>query len=129
MNNHCYHRPSRSLRIILLLRSSDDRDRLRKLFLDLAHQRVTTIALRQADWVEIEASCPSIVLKFVTNEDSPQLQKKTTKEGKSLIWSRHEEGWMECAEKMDTLTEGSHQYMGYGDAEIEVSFLEYPSPR
>lgn len=37
-------------------------------------------------------------------------------------------GW-NAREKIDALTAPGHQYMGGGDAEIEVSFLEYLSRR
>lgn len=123
MNVDCYTR-SYSAHIMFVLRSNDDRARLRDLFLDLAHHRVTEVSLRQADWVEFATNCRSIVFRLVTSEASRQIQTETSDDRETFVWSRHEEGWMECAEKMDALRERSHQCMGNGDAEIEISFLE-----
>ena len=125
-----YLRRSRGARIKFLLQSSDDRDHLRELFLDLARRRVSEYSLKDAIWAEFSANCPPITLKFVTNEGSAQIQSEKTDDGaRTFCWSRHEEGWLECAEKIDALTGPGHQYMGSGEAEIEVSFLEGLSRR
>jgi hypothetical protein len=117
-------------RIMFVLQSSDDRDHLRELFLDLAHRRVSEYSLEDASWAQFSTDCPPITLKFVTQEVSRQIQSKRTDDGaRALCWSRHEQGWLECAEKIDALTAPGHQYMGGGEAEIEVSFLEYPTQR
>jgi hypothetical protein len=64
-------------------------------------------------------------LKLVENEGSRQIQyQKTGADGKVLLWSRHAEGWLECAQKIAALAAPGHQFMGNGEAEIEVSFLE-----
>lgn len=117
-------------RIRFLVQSSDDRDHLRELFLDLAHRRVSEYSLEDAIWAEFSTDCPPIILKCVTQEVSRQIESERTDDGaQALCWSRHEQGWLECAEKIDALTAPGHQYMGGGDAEIEVSFLEYLSRR
>jgi len=115
---------------MFVLQSSDDRDHLRDLFLDLAHRRVSEYSLEDAIWAEFSTNCPPITLKFVTKEVSAQIQcEKTDDRARAFCWSRHEEGWLECAEKIDAFTAPGHQYMGSGEAEVEVSFLEYLSRR
>jgi hypothetical protein len=94
-------------------------------FIDLANRRITEFALKQAEWVEISASCPPIVFKLVEQEFSGQIQiAKTRADEKVFVWSRHAEGWLECAEKIEALTGLGHQCLGDGVVEIEVSFLE-----
>ena len=122
MDVDCYTR-SPSAHIMFVLRSRNDRARLGDLFLGLAHRQVAKVSLRQADWVEFATNCPSIVLRLVARESSRRIQTETDG-GRTFVWSRHKQDWMECAEKMGTLTERGHHYMGNGDAEIEISFLE-----
>jgi hypothetical protein len=113
---------------MVLLHASDARDQLRELFLDLAHRRVSEYSLKDVMWAEFSANCPPSTLKFVTNEVSAQIQSEKAGDGaRAFGWSRHEEGWLECAEKTDALTTSGRQHLGGGDAEIEVSFLEYPA--
>ena len=70
-------------------------------------------------------NCPPILLKLIENEGSRQIQYESTHaKDKILAWSRHDEGWLECAEQIAALGAPGHQYMGNGEAEIEVSFLE-----
>jgi hypothetical protein len=116
---------SSGIRIMFLLRSPEDRNRLRQVFVDLANQRITEIALKREDWMEFSANCLPLNLKLVDHEVSSQIQfGKTHADGKVFAWSRHTEGWLECADKIEALTEPGHQYLGGGVAEIEVSFLE-----
>jgi hypothetical protein len=111
--------------ILFLLQSTNDRTHLLELFRGLADRRISKCALWQAEWTEFSTSCPPIILQLVRNEESWQiLYENTNADGKVLVWSRHEEGWLECAEKIAALTASGHQYMGTGEAEIEVSFLE-----
>ena|ERR1700730_10250807 len=120
-----FYLSSQGPRIVFLLRSTNDRDRLLGLFCDLANHRVSKFALRQIEWTEYSTNCPSILLKPVKNEGSQQiLYENTDADGKILEWSRHDEGSLECAEKIAALAKPAHQYMGNGEAEIEVSFLE-----
>jgi hypothetical protein len=112
-------------RILFLLRSIDDKTQLLELFRDLPAGRVSRFALWQAGWAEFSTSCPPILLKLVKNERSWQIQyENSDADGKVLVWSRHDEGWLECAEKIAALSGPSHQFMGSGEAEIELSFLE-----
>jgi hypothetical protein len=120
-----FYLSSQGPRIVFLLRSTHDRDWLLGLFRDLANHRVSKFALRQIEWTEFSTNCPSILLKLVKNEGSQQIvYENTDSDGKVLAWSRHDEGWLECAEKIAALAKSGHQHMGNGEAEIEVSFLE-----
>jgi hypothetical protein len=120
-----FHVSSQGPRIMFLLRSTSDRDRLLGLLGDLASHRVSRFALRQTEWAEFSTNCPSILLKLVKKEGAQQISyENTNADGKILAWSRHEEGWLECAGKVAALAKPGHRYLGNGEAEIEVSFLE-----
>jgi hypothetical protein len=111
-------------RIIFRLQSAEEREKLRALFLDLANRRIDEFSLRDATWVEFAATCPTIALQYRPDETSRQIQYKGKDDiGKILTWTRHEEGWMECVEKIEALSGPGHQFMGSGEAEVEVSFL------
>ena len=121
------YRARESTRIIFRLQSSEEKERLRALFLDLANRRIGEFNLRDVAWTEFAATCPTIILQYRPDEASRQIQYQGEDYiGKILTWTRHEEGWMECAEKIEALTELGHQFMGSGEADVKVSFLEYP---
>jgi hypothetical protein len=98
---------------VFLLRSTNDRTHLLELFRDLADRRISKFALWHAGWTEFSTTCPPILLKIVKNEESWQIQyENTNADGKVLVGSRHEEGWLECAEKIAALTGPGHQIYG-----------------
>jgi hypothetical protein len=120
-----FYHASQGPRILFLLRSTDDRAWLQGLLRDLASRRVSMFGLQQVERTEFSKNGPPILLKLVENEGSRQIQyEKTGSDGKVLVWSRHAEGWLECAQKIAALAAPGHQFMGNGEAEIAVSFLE-----
>ena len=119
------YRAKNGIKILFKIDSTEDRDSLQALFLNLASKQLGDINLRDEAWVEFTPDTPAIVLKFVPREASRQIEKGSLKSlGDVLVWSRHEDGWLECAEKVAALDGPGHQYMGTGEAEIEVSFME-----
>jgi len=119
------YRGKSGLRIIFKIDSAKDRDSLRALFLNLSNEQLGNINLRDEAWTEFTPDTPAIVLKFVPRESSWQIEKRDLENlGEVIVWSRHEDGWLECAEKVAALNGPGHQYMGTGEAEIEVSFME-----
>jgi hypothetical protein len=110
---------------VFLLRSTNDRDWLLGRVRDLANHRVSKFTLRQVEWTEFSTNCPSILWKLFKKEGSQQIvYEHTDADGKIPAWSRHDEGWLECAEKIAALAKSGPQYRGNGEAEIEVCFLE-----
>jgi hypothetical protein len=119
------YRAKNGIKILFKLDSTEDRDSLRALFLNRSNKPLGDINLRDEAWAEFTPDTPAIVLKFVPREAARQIEKRKSKSvGEVLVWSRHEDGWLECAEKVAALDGPGHQYMGTGEAEIEVSFME-----
>jgi hypothetical protein len=119
------YRAKNGIRILFKLDSMEDRGSLRALFLNLSSGWLTDINLRDEAWTEFRPDAPAILLRLVPREKAWQIEKSRSKElGDIFIWSRHEDGWLECAEKVAALDGPGHQYMGTGEAEIEVSFME-----
>jgi hypothetical protein len=111
--------------IMFLLRSVEDRTRLLEIFTSLADRRVSQFAFRRTEWVELSTACPPIILKLVEGQASRQIRaEEGAPDGNVFTWSRHSDGWRECAEKVESLVKSSHQYMGDGVVQVEVSFLE-----
>lgn len=73
-------------------------------------------------------SLEDIIFRTATNETSRTVELRKSKTGqRSMIWTRHTEGWLECAELVVVLSPGGYQYLSRGtsdDAEVLVSFGE-----
>jgi len=120
--------------LLLVARSASPLKQLRDLFVS-----VSTEAERHAeelfkkDWVEPSASIRSLVLRRLTNrkaEPTKTFRLLTQERGAVLEWSRHEEGWLECADKLHALRLPGHQYLTIGafnDALVEASYVEHVS--
>jgi hypothetical protein len=107
--------------------------RLRTLFHDLSEHKVREISLASLDFIAFSQSVKDIVLKLIQGGREPSQTIKLASDGPTgaiFVWARHSEGWLECAELLDGLTQPGHQYLSRGardDAEVEVSFQE-PTP-
>jgi hypothetical protein len=119
------YRAKGGLKIIFKIGTAEDRDRLRALFLNLSSGQPTDINLREMTWAKFTPEVPAILLKVVPREASWQIEKRRLEGlGEVFVWSRHEDGWLECASKIEALNGPGHQYLGTGEAEIEITYLE-----
>jgi hypothetical protein len=83
------------------------------------------------EWINCLSTIESLVVERLTNrKDEPSKTLRLLKRGKNravVHWSRHEDGWLECAELLDRLKVPGRQYLDIGhfnDASIEVSFMQ-----
>jgi len=120
--------------LLLVVHSASSLKQLRDLFVSVSTQAEGYAEeLFKNDWVEPSASVRSLVLRRLTNrkaEPSKTFRLLTQEKGAVFEWSRHAEGWLECADKLDALRLPGHQYLtigGFNDALVEVSYLEHVS--
>jgi hypothetical protein len=104
--------------------------RLGTLFRELSEHKVREVNLASLRSIAFAQNVKDIVLKSIQDDREPSQTIKLEREtstGAIFLWTRHSEGWLECAELLDGLTQPGHQYLSRGtsdDAEIEVSFRE-----
>src|ERR1700730_6620311 len=84
------------------------------------------------EWINCLPSIGSLVLERLPSrkaELSRTLRLLEPGKNRAVVhWSRHGEGWLECAEKLDRLTVPGRQDLDighYNDASVEISFMEY----
>jgi hypothetical protein len=104
--------------------------KLKDLFADLSRAEADHAQyICGLEWIWCESPIRSIILRRLSDrvaEPSATLRVASRKEGVDIEWSRHREGWLECAEKIDALRMPGHQYLTreVDDAVVEVSFME-----
>jgi len=103
---------------------------LRAVFVELAGGRAREVSLSSVGWAAFTSRIRDVTLRLTDACEEPS-RTVALHEGRpgapSVEWTRHSEGWLECAELLDGLTPVHHQYMNSGTkdaAEIEVSFGE-----
>lgn len=117
---------------VLLLRpqSKELVANLNELFVALSRaQAGHTEEICSVEWIQCEAPIRSVALRRLSDEKtepSKSLRVLSCKDGVHIEWSRHGEGWLECANKIAALRPRSHQYLNrdMDDAVVEVSFME-----
>ena len=103
---------------------------LRAVLVELAEERAREFSLSSVGWAAFTSRVRDVTLKLADAREEPSRTVELRQAGPwapSVEWTRHSEGWLECAELLDGLTPVHHQYMNSGtedDAEIEVSFRE-----
>ena len=116
--------------LYLDVQSPEALGQLRGVFLDLAEGRARKVSLRDAGWAAFTSRLHDVVLKLMDARQEPSRTvevRGAAQAAPSVVWTRHTEGWLECAELLDGLTAGHHQYLNSGtmdDADIEVTFGE-----
>jgi hypothetical protein len=83
------------------------------------------------EWISSLPPIQSVLLERLTNRKAePSKTLRLLKQGKDraiVHWSRHEDGWLECAELLDGLKLPGRQYLDIShskDASVEISFME-----
>jgi hypothetical protein len=118
--------------LLFRVQSQEKLSQLRDLFTKLSkaadHHRED---LCEYEWISCLPSIKSLIVERLTNREAEPSKTvrliEWIKKPAVVHWSRHEEGWLECAEKLDGLNVPGHQYLDTGhfsDASVEVSFME-----
>lgn len=103
---------------------------LKDLFVALSRAEAgRTEEIYSLEWIQGEIPIRSIALRRLSDEKaepSKTLRVCSRKDGVAIEWSRHGDGWLECAEKIAALRPQSHQYLNrdMDDVVAEVSFME-----
>jgi hypothetical protein len=125
-----YHHASTGPTITLDIQSSEAMKALSGLFRQLAVSAHHEVHLADSPFIVFTDAIKDILLRRTEKfyEPSRTLRLIQTSGPAIFEWTRHDEGWLECADVVDGLTEPcGHQYLNRGlrdEAEIVASFKE-----
>jgi hypothetical protein len=116
--------------LYLDVQSPEALGQLRAVLVEMAEGGAREVRLSRVGWAAFTSRVGDVTLKLTDAREEPSRTVELCERrpgAPSVEWTRHSEGWIECAELLDGLTPDHHQYMNRGtrdEAEIEVSFRE-----
>jgi len=118
-----FNGPKRS--VAFRLRSEEDLELLRNVFRSLATGSANEINLVHEKIVTAVDDFWEFKLRLIPVEKTvkPWVRKLDSGEKEhGVLWRRDKEGWTECAELLESLTPGTHQYFNYGVfSEVDIA--------
>jgi len=103
--------------------------KLRHVFAELSRRKTTAVDLLKENFV-VASGLSELHLECVDDGQERTATVRRVNDGSvlSFRWARDAEGWLECAELLDAFMDSGmpgHQYLGEGDAVVEVDFMEH----